>query len=106
MENLNEYDQRQIFRMRRLLEGFDDGAVSFHDLVSSISFLISVLESDDTVFIEALRSQWGVLEEVRAVAMDEGRKELDELDEKLVRDAVGELRRLTEGIASDKDREA
>ena len=89
--------------MRNLIRRYNDGTASFHELVYDTEGLISALESADSDFVEDLRSQWGTLEDVYAVAIYEERKELDELDRKLIREAMNGLLRLTEGLVDSSD---
>lgn len=60
-------------------------------LISTLDFLIEALQDRETATLGHLRHSWGILEEVYAVALDEGRKALSANDGNLIQKALSEL---------------
>lgn len=90
----NEFDERQFAKMREALASFRETPLSIgtlNALISTLDFLIVALQAPASTVIGRLRRSWGILEEVYAVALDEGQETLSGNDEKLIQNAMSEL---------------
>ncbi len=64
-----EYDQRQYRLMNDQLMLFEENKLDLASLIKSIKALLLVLEEADEPWINKVRSEWGTLETVYAVAL-------------------------------------
>lgn len=108
----NEFDERQFAKMREALASFREAPSSIGALgalISTMDFLISALQAPSSTVIGLLRRFWGILEEVYAVAQDEGHITLSDNDMRLIQKAISELEHLLEPCdaedESDKERQ-
>lgn len=95
----NEFDERQFAKMREALESFREAPLSIGTLgalISTMDFLISALQTPASAVAGLFRRFWGILEEVYAVAQDEGHKTLSDNDKRLIQKAISELEHLLE----------
>ena len=95
----DEFDERQFAKMREALGSFREAPLSIGTLsalISTLDFLIAALHPPASTVIGRLRRFWGILEEVYAVALDEGQETLSSNDEKLIKNAISELYALLE----------
>jgi len=96
--------------MREAVASFREAPLSIGTLsalISTMDFLISALQAPTSTVIGLLRRFWGILEEVYAVALDEGQKTLSDNDERIIQKAICELDHLLESFdaedVSDKE---
>jgi hypothetical protein len=90
----NEYDQRQLARMRDKMDLYERRAISLGSLVDDLDGLLRALQGVHKPLRSAMRKEWTRLEEVRAVALDRRHQTLDRQAQDLVAAAVRELRQL------------
>lgn len=95
LDDLTDYDRRQIDRIRERLSQYQDETISFHSLVFDIEGLINALENVSEEFRDNLQHHWGVLDEVYADMADQERKQFDKLDRELIENAITGLLELT-----------
>ena len=104
---MSDYDRRQYKMMLELLNAFDARSVGLEKIIADLEALLRLLEDTDKVWKRAFHKQWVVLEEVYAVALDRGLKQLPPDSQKLVEDATQGLRQLVqERIGTTADTES
>jgi hypothetical protein len=96
IEKMSEYDQRQYQLMRQCIEDFEIGNVNFRVLIDSLKGLLNVLQEVEEEWKASFRSAWWTLEEVYAVALDREQNCLSNEDEKLIYEAINEIKQLLE----------
>jgi hypothetical protein len=94
---MNEREQRQLEGMLSQTDAFEARKLDLAGLISSLEALLGALEDASPEWRSEFRRHWGVLEEVYAVAADEGRLPSSPWEEALVLKAVGSLRELVKG---------
>jgi hypothetical protein len=107
-EHIAEQDQRHYQRMHEALAGIpiEQDTRSTGSLVASLDFLFQAIEGADADWKERFRKQWGILEEVNAFALDEGRSSFSDDEQKLLNRAANDLRSLIEEVAPHSTRHA
>ena len=88
----SEYDQRQYRLMLERIDAFERGLINLGTLVDDLEGLLHVLEAVCASWEQTFLSHWGVLEEVRAVALDEGWEEFDDKSTKIIFESIGRLK--------------
>ncbi|SRR5579883_145734 len=86
-----EYDRRQMRRMLDVIERYEHGQTGFVDLVDDLEALILALEHQSDEWRENALSQWGDLEQIRAVNLDRG-TDINERQARDIHDALQELK--------------
>lgn len=66
---MNDYDRRQLERMRSQLEAYEAGRIDLSWLISSLESLQNALETIEENWKVVFREQWSVLEEIYSVAV-------------------------------------
>jgi hypothetical protein len=99
---LTEYNRRQFERILDSLDRYEEGRSSLSTLVSNIEGLLGALEDFAASARDEFSRRWGVLDEVLAVSLDEGERELNSEELDLVRRAIRELRALCEQTLSQQ----
>lgn len=91
-DNPDEREQFLTTLMCEALTAYESGHRDLARLVSDLESLISSLEdASDASWIGALRREWGELEIVHALALDEGRSALTSDEKRDVNQTVDEL---------------
>ena len=90
---MSEYNLRQYGRMLDQIHDFESGRIDLMHLISGLKSLLCALEEADVEWKSKFQNQWGVLEEVYAVALDRNR-ELDKGDLTLIGTAVQGMKQL------------
>lgn len=98
----NEYDLRQLGLMQEFIGKYESGKSSLGDLVSNLEALQSVLEGESSSFNDDFSSLWGRLEDTYAFMLDEERPTANEVDNRIVAEALDGLKSLISSeLASD-----
>jgi hypothetical protein len=91
---MTERERRQLEGMLTQLTAFDAGQIDVAGLISSLEALFNALDEASSSWRAAFRKHWGVLEEVYAVAVDEGRSPTTSPERHLITQATQDLKRL------------
>lgn len=91
---MTDYDSRQFNLMIEKLNAFEEKAIDFSHLVSSLDGLQSALKDVNTQWRNSFLKQWGVLEDVHAEILDRNLKEIPDGYMPLIKGALDEIRRL------------
>ena len=65
-----DFDQRQFASMAEHLRRYEHGEADLGSLIAGLEALLLCLEGADENWKAAFRREWGILEEVYAVALD------------------------------------
>jgi hypothetical protein len=90
-------ERRQLEGMLNQADAFEARRIDLDGLISSLEALFNALEEAPPEWRNEFRRHWGVLEEVYAVAADQGRMPSSPAEEALVFQAVRSLRGLVQG---------
>lgn len=90
-EQEREYNQRQYHLMQRAVQQYESDAISLGQLVDTLEALNSALLSPSESWLSEFEPAWGKLEDVYAGLMDEGDRQFDDIDRRLVGEAVIKL---------------
>ncbi|HBE32357.1 MAG TPA: hypothetical protein DD990_13765 [Cyanobacteria bacterium UBA11368] len=88
------YNQRQYQRIIEAIEAYEHKRIRLAQLISDLEALVESLENISYEWRSLLLSQWGMLEDVYAYTLDEGRTDLEEEDISLISQALAELKEL------------
>ncbi len=66
---MKDYNQRQLENMLNQLAAYEARRVDLAGLISSLESLLNALENMPKSWVDQVRRQWGVLEEVYSVAI-------------------------------------
>jgi len=91
---LDEYNKRQLHLMNSEIMRFDNGSIDLRRLITSLEGLLGALDNFDANRKNALLRQWGVLEEVYAVTLDNRQTSVSRENELLVKGAISEITKL------------
>lgn len=91
-----DYNRRQFRLMLRRLEQYRAGALGLAQLVGDLEALGDALESPTESWRAEFEPAWGMLEDVHASLLVEGRTEPGETERVLIERAVGRLTALLE----------
>lgn len=92
MESDRDYNQRQLSLMQRRLEQYQAGAIKLSQLINDLESLNSVLRNPAEEWLSEFEPAWGVLEDVYASMLAEGRLTLNEdVEVPLIEKAVSRL---------------
>lgn len=72
-DTLNKPDQELLRSMLADLEAYRSGRAPFPGLVSALDVRINALVKREPALVEALREEWRILEEINALALDQGK---------------------------------
>jgi hypothetical protein len=97
---MSEYNVRQYGRMLDQIHDFESGRIDLTHLISGLKSLLHALEEADVEWKSKFQNQWGVLEEVYAVALDRNR-ELDKGDLQLIGTAVQAMKQLLSQVYAE-----
>jgi hypothetical protein len=95
---MSDYDKRQYGLMLEQIKQFEAKQIDLKHLIAGLESLLCVLEQADKKWKDTFQSEWGVLEEVYADALDKGYKSLPTTHEKLIEKAVHNLKAMVEAI--------
>ena len=98
---MNEFDQRQYQLMKQCIEDFEIGNANFRVLIDSLKGLLNVLQEAEDEWKASFRSAWWTLEEVYAVASDRKQNYLSNEEQKLVYEAIDEIKQLLEKVVGE-----
>lgn len=68
---MSDYNNRQYNLMGQLLSLFKAGRLPLKDLIGRLDALLAALQDPDALWEKKFRHEWGALEEVYAVALNE-----------------------------------
>lgn len=94
MNNNAEYNQRQYQRIIELIHAYEHKQISLGQLIRKLEELFESLENIPLECRQLLLSKWGVLEDVYAYALDEGRTYLEDEDIRLISNALTKIKDL------------
>ena len=77
---------------------FEQERIGLGRMVDDLDALLCALDSPDANWKAAFRKNWGVLEEVRAVALDNDLKRIPPDYQTLIDNAINEMKQLLRGI--------
>lgn len=95
-ESDREHDLRQYERMLKALQHYRAGSLDLPRLISNLEALRDSLQSASQPWLDQFDSAWGVLEDVHAVMLDEGRPDFEDVDRTLVTEATARLEALVQ----------
>ena len=95
---MSDYDNRQYSLMIEQIKQFESKRIDLKHLISGLESLLCALEQPDKKWKDTFQSEWGVLEEVYADALDKGYKRFPDTHEKLVEKAVRNLKATVEAV--------
>ena len=101
---MSDYDNRQYLRMLDQIRDFESKRIDLKHLINGMKFLLSALEKADTTWKSEFQREWGVLEEVYAVALDR-KRQLTQDDWKLINAAVEAMTQLITRVYSGQPEE-
>lgn len=99
---MSEHDQRQYILMKQCIQGFESGNVNLRVLISSLKGLLDVLQSVRQEWKDAFSGEWWTLEEVYSFASDQEKAYLSQEDQKLVYEAIENMKQLLENVLEKK----
>jgi hypothetical protein len=88
---LRQSDQDSLEWMRKQINAFKQNEIGLGALISNLKSLVNKLESLSTAERENFVEYWGDLEQIYAVVLDREMKELDEVGQRVVDDAIRNL---------------
>ena len=104
--SISDHDQRQYARMREAITAVNNGPLSLdalHAVTATLEFLVRALEAKGTEWERRFYQKWGGLEDVYAVALDEGLREIPPVNIDLVKNAFAGIQDLLPaGCEDDK----
>ncbi len=108
MRNVSEYDQRQLRLMYESLRSFENKQIELSSLVSSLEFLLNILESVDESWEEGFLSEITALEVANALEIikkSEGEVFLIENEKReiLISKSILNLKKLITDVLSDQE---
>ncbi len=103
MAILSEYNLRQLDRLVKCINSFEEGNLSLSSLVSNIEGLIRALENFSLSQRNELIRKWGVLDEIFAVCLDENNRPLSTEERNLINRTLYELRELCFSLMGNHD---
>jgi len=98
---MSEYDQRQYQLMLEQIQAYKSKRITLEHLVAGLESLCGVLEVADSRWKAAFGKSWGILDNAYANIMTKGLAHLAAEEQKLVDDAVGQLKSMVEDQLSD-----
>jgi hypothetical protein len=78
--------------MLERIDAFERGAIRLDTLVDDLEGLLNVLEAVCFSWRQAFLRRWGVLEQARAVALDEGWEKFDDEVTKIILESTSQLK--------------
>lgn len=99
MENINEYDKRQLMLMLEYLTSFEKKKINLSSLVGSLEFLLNALDVVDEDWEEKFLKEITVLETLNALAIiKESGEKITEIQDKkkdgLIKNSIDILKNL------------
>lgn len=94
---ISDHDQRQYARMHEAIITVSSGALTLdalYSVISTLEFLLQALETKDAEWENKFYQKWGVLDEVYAVASDEGLRDVPAENAELVAKAIADIQGL------------
>jgi hypothetical protein len=93
---MSDYNNRQYHLMLEQLHDFETKRIDLKHLINGLESLLECLEKVAPDWRSNFQHHWGVLEDVYADALDRGYKELPETSNKLLVEAVRNLKIMVE----------
>jgi hypothetical protein len=107
MNPMNEFDEEYNFRQYKLMlksiQDYQNAAIKLPQLIADLEALRSALHSPPESWLNDFDPAWGVLEEVHSVMLDEERQFFDEVDRKLINDALARLTSVIQAQIASKE---
>lgn len=69
---LSDYDVRQLSLMKDIIVSYESNKISLASLIDRLRGLLDCLQSVDESWIQSFHDSWFTLEQVYAVALDQG----------------------------------
>lgn len=92
MEAFPSYDERQYRLMLGRLDAYQRGQIGLSPLITDLEALCDALQNTTADWRQDFWQKWGKLEDVYAIALDEGRSELEPTEEVVVNQVINNLR--------------
>jgi hypothetical protein len=89
-----EHDQRQFEQMITQIARYEDGATNLASLIAALDALLEALEGVEDEWKSAFRAEWWTLEQVYAVALDQGQMDLPLESRRFVSEAIENMKHL------------
>jgi len=93
---MNEFDKRQLDIMIQKIHAFNEGHLHLPDLIYDLEALLNILTNQDQHWKDAFKGYWWDLEQVYAAVLDDEQLSLDSEDQKIINDAIENLKKLIE----------
>jgi len=91
---MSDYDNRQYRLMMQRIEEFEKSKIGLQRLIADLDALLCSLQKADETWRSSFQKEWGVLEEVYAIALDKGSEKLPTEHWDLIDNALGNMKRL------------
>ncbi len=101
---MSDYNNRQYRRMLDQINDFRSKRIDLKHLINGLESLLCALEQADAGWKSEFQSNWGVLEEVYAVSLDQ-KRQLTKNDWRLLNTAVEDIKQLITRVYSDETEE-
>lgn len=98
-----EYDQRQYALMTNALVQYEKGEINLPSLISGLEALLAALTASDEDWNDSFRSEWWILENIYAVAMERNQQELSPQDEGEIAKAILAMKKLVDARVSPQE---
>lgn len=91
---ISDHDQRQYAHMRESISAFSNSEFTLqtlHAVISSLEFFLQALEVKDTEWQNKFYREWGVLDEVYAISLDENLSQVRPENIQLIRRSIANI---------------
>jgi hypothetical protein len=100
---MNAHDRRQLETMRIQLEAYEVGRIDLSALISSLESLMGVLETIPTIWRQAFRKHWGMLEEIYSTAVVQEEPIETPANASLIAPSLREMRGMIDAALEPRD---
>lgn len=104
MSDQSEQNERHYARMLRAIPE-EWSLESLGSAIAALDGLVEAVDAPDPAWKNSFRRQWGVMEEVNAFVLDEGRTALTFEEQQVVDKAAGELRAMICSMRGNQEAE-
>src|SRR5690242_20504672 len=93
-DDQKQHDQRQYSRMQDCIQAFEGKRLNMSQLISDLHGLMNALQAPDPEWVRRYYREWAVLDDIYAIAADEGHEKLPPKDRDDAWVAIAELKKL------------
>ncbi len=94
MSTISEYDERQYQLMREFISAYERRNLPLINLIGKLEALLGCLQNVSSDWRNDFLKQWGVLEDVYSVSVDQGTTYLNDEAHLLITSALSEIKQL------------